>query len=331
MTAAAEEQRGATWSEDPSEALALPVVHHPGVEFPGFPADHPFPMGKFAALRRHLLDSGLVRPAQFRDGDAAPAGWLALVHSSAWIEGVLHGTVDPRQWREVGLPWSPELVRRSLAEVGSTVTAARLAWRYGLAVTTSGGTHHAHRDHGAGYCVFNDLAVAARVMLDEGRARRIAIIDVDVHQGDGTNAIFANDPAVVTFSLHCADNYPLRKVPARCDISVPEGTGDADYLAQLLRHLEPFLERERPDLVIYDAGTDPHADDRLGKLRLSDAGLAARDRRVLNACRSRNLGVAAVIGGGYDTDLSRLARRHAILHRVASEVWSEYRGSLAVR
>jgi acetoin utilization deacetylase AcuC-like enzyme len=201
------------------------------------------------------------------------------------------------------------------------VLTARLALEDGFAANTAGGSHHAHRAAGAGFCVFNDVAVAARVLLDEGAVHRVLVIDLDVHQGDGTADILGGDPNVFTLSLHCRANYPAHKKQSSLDIALDAGTGDAEYLALADRVTGQLLDRLRPDLVFYNAGVDPHADDRLGRLALSSDGLLARERMVLAHCRRRGVPLAGVMGGGYDDDLDRLVARHALLHVAARELF----------
>jgi acetoin utilization deacetylase AcuC-like enzyme len=215
-------------------------------------------------------------------------------------------------------------VRRSWLAVGGTVLTARLALEHGLACHLAGGTHHAFADHGAGFCVFNDCAVAATVLLAERRVERLMVVDLDVHQGDGTATIFRDDPRVFTFSAHGAANFPLRKPPGDLDLALPDGLGDEDYLGAVGRRLPGLLEQVRPDLVLYNAGVDPHRDDRLGRLGLSDAGLLARDRLVLEACLRRRIPVATVIGGGYD-HLPALVERHALIVRAAAMAAARHR------
>ncbi|RME64211.1 MAG: histone deacetylase, partial [Caldilineae bacterium] len=233
------------------------------------------------------------------------------------------GRLDSRAMRRIGFPWSPALVTRTCAAVGGTILAARLALSHGVACSTAGGTHHAHRDWGSGYCIFNDLAVAARWVQREGLARRVLILDLDVHQGDGTATIFAGDPTVFTFSMHCAKNFPFRKPPSDLDAPLPVAADDDAYLAALAQHLPRALDAFEPELVLYDAGVDPHREDRLGKLALTDAGLYRRDVTVLEMCRARGVPVATVVGGGYDEDLEKLGRRHTTVHRAAVAVFSD--------
>ncbi len=290
-------------------------------------------MGKFRRLFELLLESALVGPEHVHQPEPAERAWLELAHTPQYVEGVFSQSLDEASVRRIGLPMGETVVRRSRAAVGGTVLAARLALQHGFACNTAGGSHHAFSDHGAGYCVFNDVAVAARVLLDEGRVKRVLIVDLDVHQGDGTAEIFADDPGAFTFSIHCAENFPRTKQTSDRDVALPAGTGDDEYLAVLEAELSELLPAYAPDLVIYNAGVDPHRDDRLGKLALSDEGLAARERAVLSLCRKAGLPIACVVGGGYDMDADVIAKRHMILHREARRMselgylWQEPRAT----
>jgi len=208
---------------------------------------------------------------------------------------------------------------RARSAVAGTVLAARLALEHGIACNTAGGSHHARREHGAGFCVFNDVGVAVNVLRADHAIGRVLVVDCDVHQGDGTADVFRDDAATFTFSIHAEKNYPVRKVASDLDIGLPDETGDADYLAVLSETLPGLLEAHRPDLVFFNAGVDPHHDDRLGRLALTDEGLAARDRLVIETVRDRGLPLACVLGGGYSSDVDVLARRHSGLYRVAAE------------
>lgn len=295
--------------------MRVPVVHHPAYVAP-LPPAHRFPMPKFAQLLAHLRGAGLVTPAQLVSAEPAPRGWLELAHTPGYVSAVLEQRLDPEAERRLGLPVSPALALRSRCAVGGTVLAGRLALERGVACNTAGGSHHAHAAFGAGFCVFNDVAVAARTLLAEGLIGRALVIDLDVHQGDGTAAIFEADPRVVTFSVHCRTNFPARKRQSTLDIALDPGTGDEPYLAMLEAVLGPLIDRARPDLVFYNAGVDPHEADRLGRLALTSEGLRARERLVLEACLGRGVPIACVVGGGYSTDIEELVRRHAILHEV---------------
>ena len=293
--------------------MRAPIVHHPAYVTP-LPARHRFPMPKFARLLACLRETGLLRPEQEHVPEPAPRTWLELAHEAPYVAAVLEQRLDEAAVRRLGLPLSPVLALRGRCAVAGTILAARLALEHGIACNTAGGSHHAFASFGAGFCLFNDVAVAARLLLAEGLIARTLVIDLDVHQGDGTAAIFAGDPRVFTLSVHCKANFPARKQQSDLDLALDPGVGDADYLAALDGLLPAVLDRARPDLVFYNAGVDPHVDDRLGRLALTDAGLAERERLVLAACRARGLPLACVVGGGYATDLDLLARRHAILH-----------------
>jgi len=269
------------------------------------PPGHRFPMPKYRMLRERL--EGLAG-VEMRQAPAASDGELALAHTPAYVSAVTDGTLSAAQQREIGFPWSEAMVARARRSVGATIAAARAALAGGIASNLAGGTHHASADKGAGYCVFNDVAVAARLMQAEWhRARhasllRIAVIDLDVHQGNGTAAIFADDSSVFTLSMHGAKNFPFRKEASDLDIELPDGCGDAQYLEALDAALAELWRRHEhapPGLIFYLAGADPHEGDRLGRLKLTTAGLAERDRRVLAAARERRIPIAMSMAGGY--------------------------------
>lgn len=299
--------------------MALPVVFHPDYTVP-LPPGHRFPMGKFGRIRDVLLQDCVIAPADLVEPVPASREWLALAHDETYVDAVLALALDRRAQRRIGLPLSDALVRRARAAVGGTVLAGRLALERGLACNTAGGSHHAFADHGAGFCLFNDVAVAVRVLRREGLIGRALVVDLDVHQGDGTAAIFRADPETFTFSLHCEANYPPRKEASDLDIGVPPGTGDDIYQSVLATYLPGPVAGHRPDIVFCNAGVDPHVEDKLGRLALSDAGLARRDRSVIEICRAAGVPVACVVGGGYADELDRLARRHSSLHRAAAAV-----------
>lgn len=302
----------------------LPLVYHENYSQVLLPERHPFPMTKFALLRQLLLDDAVAQAVQMRSPEPADDALLQLAHTADYVQRFTHGELDAAAVRRQGFPWSPALVTRSRTAVGGTRLTAELALEQGLACHLAGGTHHAHADFGAGYCLLNDLAVTAAWAVESGAARRVLIVDCDVHQGDGTARIFARDDRVYTVSVHAQSNFPARKASSDLDVPLQRGTGDAAYLHALQTALTQVLASHSFDLVLYDAGADVHADDRLGHLELSDAGMAQRDRAVITACLQRMLPVACVIGGGYDRDVPRLARRHSILHREATACFSEY-------
>jgi len=296
---------------------ALPVVHNPRY-FAPLPDNHRFPMGKFVAVAEVLRGLGF---GPFHEPGLAPAEWIALAHDRAYVDQVFAAEVPAKVAREIGFPMTERVGLRARAACAGTTLTARLALEHGIACNTAGGSHHARAEQGAGFCVFNDVAVAIRVLQADGEIRRALVIDCDVHQGDGTARIFAGDPSVMTVSIHAASNYPVRKAESTVDVPLPDGTEDDAYLAALDATLERALSWPA-DIVFYNAGVDPHAQDRLGRLSLTDRGLARRDCRVMEAVRAKGVPLAGVLGGGYMDDVEALARRHAILHTTAREVWS---------
>lgn len=282
------------------------------------PPGHRFPATKYTLLRQRVA-AELVPPCELLPPDAATDAQLLRVHDAAYLARVANGTLSDKEVRRIGLPWSPELVERCRRSVGSTVAACRAALSDGVAASLTGGTHHAYPDHGEGFCVFNDIAVAARAVQDEARARRIAVIDCDVHQGNGTAAIFSGDPSVFTFSIHGAKNFPVYKERSDLDIELPDGTADAAYLEALEIGLERTLALAAADLALYIAGADPFEGDTLGRMALTKAGLAARDRLVLGECRRAGLPVAVVMGGGYARDVRDTVAIQVETVRIAAE------------
>jgi len=274
------------------------------------PPGHKFPLEKYAMLRALLAEDRdyNLTPAPF----AAPAD-LELAHDTSYVQSILEGTVDGRVMRRIGFPWSPELVRRTLASVGGTLAAARDAMQFGFGGNLAGGTHHAFRQEGSGFCVFNDLAVAILALRRDGLAARAAVLDLDVHQGDGTAAIFEHDPAVLTISLHGEHNFPFRKQRSSIDIALPDGTADTPYLDRLEQIL-PEMISYSPDVIFYQAGVDTLASDRLGRLALTRDGLRLRDRLVREATAGRPLVVT--LGGGYANPIEETAKAHAATFRV---------------
>ncbi len=291
------------------------------------PAGHRFPMPKYRLLRDRLAAE--APGIRLQPAPAASDGELALVHTPTYIAQVAEGLLSPAQQREIGFPWSPEMAERARRSVGATIAAARAALAEGVASNLAGGTHHACADKGAGYCVFNDVAVAARLMQAERhRARReglrVAVIDLDVHQGNGTAAIFRDDPTVFTLSLHGRHNFPFRKEPSDLDVDLPDGCTDDAYLAALdgaLAALWAHHGDRPPGLAFYLAGADPHEHDRLGRLKLTAAGLAERDRRVLDACRARGVPVVLTMAGGYGQDVHETVALQFATQRLAYESW----------
>jgi acetoin utilization deacetylase AcuC-like enzyme len=290
----------------------IPIVFHPDYLAP-LRRGHPFPMSKYGYLRAALVARRLLPES---GGYLAPApvsiARAAAVHDLGYVERVAAQRLTPAEERAIGLPNTAAVARRAFLSAAGTLLAARLALEHGLACNMAGGSHHAGPDGGAGYCVFNDVAIAAQALLDEGRAARVLVVDCDVHQGDGTARIFAGRRDVLTLSLHGERNYPARKATSHLDYPLPDRLADRPYL-EVLAHGLAAVEAFHPDLVFYNAGVDPHGDDRLGRLALTDAGLRARDALVLAWASARGFPVASVLGGGYDRDPDRLAARHAIL------------------
>jgi acetoin utilization deacetylase AcuC-like enzyme len=296
-----------------------PIVYHPAYSAP-LPPGHRFPMQKYARLVQVLKEDGLIGPEGLHIPEPVSFEMLAAVHDPDYVRQVLDAAVPPKVERVIGMPVTRSISDRVQAAVGGTLLAARLALRHGLACNTAGGSHHAGPRGGAGFCVFNDIGVVARALIDSGEIRQALVVDLDVHQGDGTAFIFEHEPRVFTFSMHGEKNYPVRRGPSDLDIDLPDGSGDEAYLAELRAVLPALLKRVQPDIIFYIAGVDPHESDRLGRLALSDAGLSARDSYVLETCLPV-APVVGVIGGGYDDDIDRLARRHAILHHAAANAW----------
>jgi acetoin utilization deacetylase AcuC-like enzyme len=284
------------------------------------PEGHRFPMSKYSRLRERCLVEGVLRPEELREPPAATWEELALAHEEEYLARVSAGDLSPLEQRRIGFPWSPQMVERSRRSAGATIAAARAALAtagWGIGINLAGGTHHAHAGHGEGFCIFNDAAVAVRVLQHEGRIARAAVLDCDVHQGNGTAAIFATDPSVFTFSIHGAHNFPFRKARSTLDVELPDGAGDEAFLAALELHVPHILQRFRPELVVYLAGADPYHADRFGRLALSKPGLEARDIFVLSACRDADVPVAVVMSGGYARDTEDTVDIHLATIRTA--------------
>ena len=299
----------------------LHFVHHPAYDAETVSDDHRFPMRKYSLLAKQLMLDGLVSPGGYEVPEPATAETLSNVHDRAYVDAVMRCEVDRQRARRIGFEMTPAIALRTSASVGGTLLAAECALKSAAAINTAGGSHHADGEGGAGFCVFNDVAVAAKDLLNKGVASNILVIDCDVHQGDGTAKIFDGDERVFTFSLHCEENWPTRKASSDFDLGLPEGTGDSGYLEALDRALDRLRADTAPDVIFYNAGVDPHRDDRLGKLALSDDGLIERERRVARWARKLDVPLVGVIGGGYDRDVTALVRRHALLAHAFSEVF----------
>lgn len=294
------------------------------------PPGHRFPMAKYQMLRDAL--SAQLPQVRMQQAPAATEGELAFAHTPDYIQAIDDGSVDPKILREIGFPWSEAMAARARRSVGGTLQAGRVAMEQGIAANLAGGTHHAYAAKGGGFCVFNDFAVTARVLQAEwGRrsgprrpALQVAIIDLDVHQGNGTASIFKGDDSVFTMSLHGEKNFPFRKEASDIDIALPDGCSDADYLAALEQGLLALEAQFSPGFVLYLAGADPFERDRLGRLKLTFDGLQARDRRVFDWCHARRIPMAFAMGGGYGLDIEETVQVQLNTYRIALEYWTRW-------
>lgn len=297
------------------------IFYYPDTPDLPLPEGHRFPAGKYRLLLQRVVAEDILGGAvTLAPSPAANRPELEAAHDPGYVDAVFDGTLDPAIQRRIGLPWSPVLLARSRATVGGSLAAARAALEHGISGQLAGGTHHAHRDFGSGFCTFNDLAVTALTLLGEGRVARVAIVDLDVHQGDGNAAILAPDPRVFVLSIHGEKNFPFRKVASDLDVGLADGTGDREYLAALAPALEQ-VAGFRPDLVLYLSGADPLASDRLGRLSLTHGGLAERDRHVLEFCRRRGIPVSIAAGGGYAVPITDSVEGYVNTFRMARTVF----------
>ena len=295
------------------------VIAHPDYDIV-VPDGHRFSGGKFTSLMHHIIASGTIRKGRVSQPRPAEAEMLAAVHRPEYIRAIREGSLTRDQERTLGLPWSEKLARRSHLAVEGTYKTCIKAMAHGIACHAAGGTHHAHYDYGAGFCVFNDMAYAAMKMISEGSASRVLILDADVHQGDGTARILSGVDAAVTCSLHCGGNYPYEKALSDYDIVLPDGMDDDAYLKVMAKVLDDMHDAVRPDLVIYDAGVDTHRDDALGRLAMTTEGIRAREQMVLSFWHKRGVPVATVIGGGYTHHKNQMIALHAIVFEEAAAI-----------
>jgi acetoin utilization deacetylase AcuC-like enzyme len=304
------------------------LVHHPDYVSPTPPGSS-FSFDKYGLVMEALREGGAA--TTIHAPEPMPRRWIEAVHDPDYVEQVLTCRVPAEKARRIGFPITEPVARRAELSPGGTWLAARLALQLGYAANAAGGSHHALYDTGAGYCVFNDLVIAANRLIADGDARRILIVDLDVHQGDGTAALTAGRDDILTFSMHAEKNFPVRKARSDLDIGLPDGTGDAAYLATLGDHLPRLIAEGRPDLILYQAGVDPHAEDRLGRLSLTDEGLAARDRYVLAEAIAAGVPLASVLGGGYGQDRMAVAHRHAASMLTLAQTWTQSRNDVEAR
>lgn len=307
----------------------MKAFYHDQFVFP-LPEGHRFPMSKYALLRGKILSEGLLEPEDLIIPKAASDEELLRVHNLDYVNRVTTGKLSKKEMRRIGFPWSPQLVERSRRSVGGTIAACRIALSEGWGVNLAGGTHHAYPDHGEGYCVFNDSAVAGRAMQAEGRAKKIVVLDCDVHQGNGTAVIFKDDPSVFTFSIHGARNFPFHKEASDLDMALEDGTEDEAYLEALQKGLKRSLELARADPVIYVSGADPFAGDRLGRLALTKTGLAERDRIVFETCWRAGLPQATVMAGGYARNIYDTVDIHCQTVRTAVRMAERLNGRVRI-
>jgi acetoin utilization deacetylase AcuC-like enzyme len=292
----------------------LSVFYCDHYRFP-LPAGHKFPITKYRLLRAALEQESRFH---LQPAGLAPVELISRVHNPDYVQQFLNGSLAPAAMRRIGFPWSPELVNRTLASIGGTLLAAAAAVRQGFGGTLAGGTHHAYRDEGSGFCVFNDMAIAAEWVRAERGFKKIAIVDLDVHQGDGTAAVFQNDPTIFTFSMHAAHNFPFRKQTSVLDIALADGVSDGEYLSALEAALEKVWEF-RPEMVFYQAGVDALASDRLGRLALTDDGLRQRDLLVLGQANQLGIPLVVTLGGGYSEPIELTVEAHAQTFRAAAD------------
>jgi acetoin utilization deacetylase AcuC-like enzyme len=288
------------------------------------PPEHRFPVPKYPGLRQRLLETGVLSTADLHIPEPATDEQILLVHTPEYVEKILDGTISEREMRRIGFPWSPGLVERSRRSVGATIAVCRTALEDGISASLAGGTHHAYPDHGEGYCVFNDVAIAVRTLQLEKRIARALIVDLDVHQGNGTAAIFSGDPTVFTFSVHGTKNFPFHKEVSDLDIALPDGTGDAAYLAAVETGLRQSLGAISADLAVYLAGADPFSEDRFGRMAVSKSGLAARDELVFKTCLQAGMPLALVMSGGYARNVEDIVDIHTETIRQAAAAWYDY-------
>ncbi len=303
--------------------MTIPLVTHPAYSF-DFPGKHRFPMEKFRLLHRYVQEKGIAQNANTLRPGRGKIDLLSLAHCPNYLQRFIDNQMDRQEVRRMGLPWSEGLVKRTLISPAGTLLTAYTALRRGIACHLAGGTHHAHYDFASGFCVLNDLAVAALSLLKHKQVERVLIFDCDVHQGDGTASILQSEPRAFTCSIHCDKNFPARKATSDWDVEVPKGTGDQAYLDIVESTLLEAIKRSQPDLIFYDAGVDIYSGDPLGLLNVSLEGLRQREHLVLEICKRMGIPTATVIGGGYDDDRLALVHRHAMVVEAAVDIFQGY-------
>ncbi|EGM70353.1 histone deacetylase [Shewanella sp. HN-41] len=299
----------------------IPLVYHASYSKLALPSHHKFPTTKYANLRQYLFDNQLATPAQFHAPIAMTAQDVMQVHQKEYVEQFITGTLPTMALRRIGFPWSEALVERTLHSVAGTTLTASLAIEHGISLHLTGGYHHAHYDFGSGYCIFNDLIIAAQKVIAAKQLHSVLIFDCDVHQGDGSATLSHRHNGIISCSIHCKENFPSRKQSSHYDIELSKGVDDKAYIETVEQTLALLIRIHQPDLILYDAGVDIHQNDDLGLLNISQEGLFRRDLTVLSIAKSANIPIAAVIGGGYSRDALQLSQRHSQLFIAANHLW----------
>ncbi|WP_404399750.1 histone deacetylase [Idiomarina seosinensis] len=300
--------------------MPVPFIYHPRYSQLSLPPRHRYPIDKYRLLRQWAVEHGAQQEQWVKP---TPIDWAKVktCHSPNYVRQLVNNRIDRKEWRRVGFPWSEQLLLRTLTSAGGTIKAAELAVASGCAIHFSGGYHHAHKDWGSGFCLVNDLALAARHIIDQDSSAKVLIFDTDVHQGDGTATIFSKEPRIITCSVHGKSNFPFVKSRSNVDIELEKNTTDDEYLAVVRQTLGDLIRVHQPSLILYDAGVDIYQKDELGHLAISLNGIFDRDKMVLTMARDHGIALAAVIGGGYQRNLTRLIRAHAQLLRASYHVW----------
>jgi len=301
--------------------MKLPFVYHASYSQLALPSMHRFPTTKYQQLFEHAIQSGLVCPSMHYQAEKIDLELIKAVHDPNYVNAFINGTIEPKAIRRIGFPWSQRLVDRTLYAVNGTLLTCTLALEHQIAVHFTGGYHHAHRDFGSGFCIFNDLVIAANHLIETEKIDTVLIFDCDVHQGDGTATLCQNQSNIISCSVHCKQNFPSRKPLSDYDIELDKGCDDNEYLSHIGSILSYLIQLHRPDLIIYDAGVDIHEDDDLGYLNISTQGIFERDKLVLSIAKQQNIPIAAVIGGGYSRQAAALTQRHSQLLIAANQVW----------
>ncbi|QIR14129.1 histone deacetylase family protein [Shewanella aestuarii] len=301
--------------------MKIPFVYHASYSQLALPANHRFPTSKYQNLYEHALQHQLVCPTMQHQADAIKVNELKQIHHADYVDAFINGTIDGKAIRRIGFPWSEQLVTRTLHAINGTKLTCELALAHQIAVHFTGGYHHAHHDFGSGFCIFNDLVIAADHLLKQGKLDKVLIFDCDVHQGDGTATLTTHRQDIISCSVHCKQNFPFRKAASHYDIELDKGCNDEEYLGYIETIFNYLVQLHKPDLVIYDAGVDVHQDDDLGYFELTTQGILARDKLILSIAKHQQIPIAAVIGGGYSKQAALLTERHSQLLIAAKQIW----------